>query len=128
MSDPLKEALSKIDALFENPLPLPSPDLDQLLYQLACTVRDLERQESNEQRAMFYGECRGMLKAMTIARLLDDPERNQWVADIYGANLRAVEKCEAAGSPADDIEVRRHKFQLTRLARNQVFPRTSLPY
>lgn len=94
---------------------------------LADTIRDLERQISPEFRGQFYGECRGLLKAMRVGNLLDEVQRDQWSADIYRASLQAADQCSAAGEPADDSAVNQQRFQLEQLARRGIKPRAELP-
>lgn len=94
---------------------------------LADTIRDLERQVSPEFRGQFYGECRGLLKAMRVAKLLDEAQLDQWSADIYRASLQAAEQCLAAGQPADESSVNQQRFQLEQLANRGIKPRVELP-
>ncbi|AVK02559.1 TPA: hypothetical protein RY214_004784 [Pseudomonas aeruginosa] len=94
---------------------------------LADTIRDLERQVSPEFRGQYYGECRGLLKAMRVAQLLDEAQRDQWSADIYRASLQAAEQCSTAGQPADESAVIQQRFQLEQLAHRGIKPRAVLP-
>lgn len=94
---------------------------------LADTIRDLERQVSPEFRGQFYGECRGLLKALRLGELLDEVQREQWSADIYRASLQAADQCAAVGHPADEAAVNMQRFQLERLARRGIKPRSELP-
>lgn len=94
---------------------------------LADTIRDLERQVSPEFRGQFYGECRGLLKALRLSELLDEAQRDQWSADIYRASLQAAEQCAAAGQPADEVMVKKQRFQLESLAQRGIKPRAELP-
>lgn len=94
---------------------------------LADTIRDLERQVRPEFRGQFYGECRGLLKALRLGELLDEVQREQWSADIYRASLQAADQCAATGHPADEAAVNKQRFQLERLARRGIKPRTELP-
>lgn len=94
---------------------------------LADSIRDLERQDCPEFRGQFYGECRGLLKALRLGDLLDEAQREQWSADIYRASLQAAEQCAAAGQPADEVAVNKQRFQLGRLAQRGITPRTELP-
>lgn len=94
---------------------------------LADTIRDLERQVSPEFRGQFYGECRGLLKALRLGDLLDEAQREQWSADIYRASLQAAEQCAASGQPADEAAVNKQRFQLEHLAKRGIKPRAELP-
>lgn len=128
MSQNAQRILGRIGApITEDTPPPPRPDVPTLLAELAGTIRDLERQVSNEYRAKFYGECRGILKALFMAQLINDTEREQWAADIYRANLQAVDQCTAAGSLADADEIRRQVHQLKRLAELGITPRLQVP-
>lgn len=90
---------------------------------LADTIRDLARQVSPEFRGQFYGECRGLLKALRLGDMLDEGQREQWSADIYRASLHAAEQCAAAGQPADEAAVNRQRFQLGQLIEQGITPR-----
>ena len=94
---------------------------------LADTIRDLSRQDTPEFRAEFYGECRGLLKALRLGDLLDETQREQWNADIYRASLQAAEQCAEAGRPAEPVALRKQVFQLERLGKLGIFPRAILP-
>lgn len=95
--------------------------------QLADTIRDLARQDCPEFRGQYYGECRGLLKALRLGDLLDETQRDQWSADIYRASLQAAEQCVAAGKPSDEAAVNQQRFQLELLAERSITPRTELP-
>lgn len=95
---------------------------------LVDTIRDLARQVRLEFRGQFYGECRGLLKALRLGDMLDEAQREQWSADIYQASLQAAEQCAANGEPADSAEISRQRFQLDRLAERGITPRAKLPY
>lgn len=94
---------------------------------LADTIRDLARQESPEFRGQFFGECRGLLKALRLGEMLDEAQREQWSADIYRASLQAADQCAAAGQPADEAALNKQRFQLDLLAERGITPRTELP-
>ncbi|HID9801565.1 TPA: hypothetical protein ACXI4L_005748 [Pseudomonas aeruginosa] len=94
---------------------------------LADTIRNLERQASPEFRGQYYGECRGLLKAMRVAWLLDEAQCDQWSADIYRASHQAAEQCSAAGQSADESAVSEQLFQLELLAQRGIKPREKLP-
>ena len=98
-----------------------------ILDLLADTIRNLERQVSPEFRGQYYGECRGLLKALILGELLDEAQREQWSADIYRASLQAANQCAAAGQPADEVAVNKQRFQLERLAQQGIKPRAELP-
>lgn len=113
---------STIDAI------LASSGADEAIQGLlADTIRDLARQVTPEFRGQFYGECRGLLKALRLADTLDEAQREQWSADIYRASLQAAEQCAAAGQPADLDAVNRQRFQLELLAERGITPRAELP-
>jgi hypothetical protein len=70
---------------------------DSIQDLLADTIRDLMRQSSPEFRGQFYGECRGLLKALRLGDMLDEAQRELWSANIYQASLQAADQCAANG-------------------------------
>jgi hypothetical protein len=102
-------------------------DKPSIEAELVTIIRDLERQETNEHRAKFSGECKGMIKALWMVNWLDQAEWNQWTADAYQADLQSAKRCAAAGNHPDVDEVNRTEFQLRRLSRLGVTPRAEWP-
>ncbi|CAM5357277.1 hypothetical protein SSTU70S_05543 [Stutzerimonas stutzeri] len=102
-------------------------ELDTILWNLANTVRDVERQESNEYRARYLGECRAIVSTLRIAGLISQAEADQWRADILKANLASAEKCAAAGNPGDEMQLSRERFRLEDFIKEGVIPRDELP-
>lgn len=101
--------------------------LDTILWNLSNAVRDVERQESNEYRARYHGECRAFVSTLRIAGLISDTEAAQWRADILKASLASAEKCAAAGDPGDEMQLSRERFQLENFIKEGVIPREELP-
>lgn len=119
-------AQNTVFAVFQE-LPRTADLEESIQILLADTIRDLARQDSPEFRGQYYGECRGLLKALRLGELLDEAQRDQWSADIYRASLQSAEQCAAAGQPADESAVKKHHFQLEILTERGITPRAELP-
>lgn len=85
---------------------------DTALWTIDCSIKDLARQEESEFRARYYGECKGKLACLVMLGVVNDAERDEWMAKILVAHQQAIAQCEEAGEVISENIKRREAFWL----------------
>ena len=84
---------------------------EDMLWELDSTIQDLARQSTTEFRGRYFGQCRGILRTLSLLGIIDEAEHAELKVKIDTAHLHATEKCEAAGEPMGREMVTKEAFR-----------------